>query len=149
MIVSGNIIVEGDFYMRDGIPAGVATILPGMLVEYYLDGGVLKVRPHSNAANYHTLLVALSVPERNWGIDRAYAIGENVPVAGLRALTRWQALVPTAITVVTGAPLQSNGDGLLKLATAVTAAAGLARYIACEGVGLTSGTTRVEAMCIG
>lgn len=135
---------EGAATHINNIKAG-AVITPGMLIETYDDNGVTKWRPHSGAAEMAPVTVALEQLMLNLGVDDNYEVGDLVQAASLRHGSMWWALVPSGQDIANQEFLQSNGDGLLRSASATTAAAGVARFKAHEGLGAVTVRTRVRA----
>lgn len=126
-------------------PLGVAAT-PGMLAEYYSNGGVFSLRPHSSATLIPTMAVFLPQTIHNKGIDDVIPIGDYPTVEFLEVGDVFFGLIPSGQDIVMGDYLQSNGDGKLKEATASTADAGLARF-QCVDVspGAVTADTRVRA----
>lgn len=135
---------EGAATYVNNIKAG-AEITPGMLIETYNDGGVTKWRAHSGAAEVGSVAVALEQLMMNLGVDDVYAVDDLVLAAVLRPGSMWWALVPSGADIANQDFLQSNGDGLLKEATATTAAAGVARFKSHDQLGAVTVRTRVRA----
>lgn len=125
-----------------------AAITPGMLVEIFDDAGNPKFRPNSAAAGQAALSVALERDELNDTIDTAYAIGDAVKVGYLAPGSTFLGLLPSGQDIAAGDPLQSNGDGKLKVATATTAAANVFRFQALDSPGAVVVDTRVRVQVI-
>lgn len=137
-----------DDWIVNDIPAGVA-ITPGMLIERYLDAGVEKWRPATSAAGIQPKVVALEVPGHNLGIDDPYQVGWNVAAWYLRTGYTFYGLLPSGQNIALADYLQSNGDGMLKEATATTAAANVAHFQCIKvGPGAVTTTTRVRVEVI-
>lgn len=135
-----TIRLSGDAGFDDGslindIPAGVATIRPGMLIEMYSKSGVNAFRPNSSATNMPALLVALEQVEFNLGVDALYNTNDLVQAWNMESGNTFWGLIPSGQNIATADYLQSNGDGTLKAATAATAAANVARFQALESSG--------------
>lgn len=126
--------------------AGVA-ITPGMLVELYSDGGTLKVRPNASATEIQALSVAIEQSWQNKGVDDAYAVGDLVAFNYLAPGSVFWGLIPSGQNIAVGGLLQSNGNGMLKAATATTQDAGLGHFQALEAVNATA-TTRIRVQVI-
>lgn len=137
---------EGITYVND-IVAG-ATITPGMLIETYNDGLVTKWRPHSAAAGVASRAVALEQLMLNKGVDDNYAAGDLVQAGILKAGSMFWGLIPSGEDIANQDFLQSNGDGLMKEATASTAAAGVAHYKAHDNLGAVTANTRCRVEVI-
>lgn len=120
-------------------------ITPGQLVEQFSDGGVMKWRKNSSATNVTELAVALNQPERNDGVDTAYAAGDLVQVWKPDNGDIFWGLIPSGQDISIGDSLQSNGDGYLKEATSVAASANVALFKAQSAPGAVTVLTRVKA----
>lgn len=115
----------GEGVIVNTLAAGVA-IVPGYLIERYVDSGVDKVRPHSTAAGAAAPIFALNPSMLNADIDTAYAIGDLVEaIVASPGCTIW-ALIASGQTIVTGDFIESVGDGFVrkynagvKIATAI------------------------------
>lgn len=128
-------------------PAGVGTIVPGMLVEGYNNGGIYSWRPHSNATNVAPAFIAIDEPILNQTLTAtgpAYPVGYPVPVWPARLGDVAWMLVPSGQNVTVADGLQSNGDGKLKAATGSTAAANVQHFRALETAGAVTADTRVS-----
>lgn len=121
--------------------AGVA-ITPGMIIELYDDSNKMKWRPHASATEISTGFVALEKSIHNKTVDDAYAIGELVYAARFHPGATFWGLVPSGQNVSAGEFGQSNGNGMVKVATATTSDANLAAYQFEEALGLITATTR-------
>lgn len=113
----------------------IESITPGMLLEYHNDSGTLKWGVHDAAADVQPAAIALDQTHLNLGVDDVYAAGDLVMAGVLRKGATFWGLIPSGQNIDPGAKLQSNGDGKLKAATADTAAAGVAMYLALESSG--------------
>jgi hypothetical protein len=113
----------------------IESITPGMLLEYHNDSGTLKWGVHDAAADVQSVVVALDQTHLNKGVDDAYAAGDLVMAGALRPGAVFWGLIPSGQNISPAAKLQSNGDGKLKAATADTAAAGVAAFVALETSG--------------
>lgn len=129
-------------------PLGVAAT-PGMLAEYYNNGGVFSLRPHSSATLIPTMAVFLPQTIHNRGIDDVIAVGDYPTVEFLEVGDVFFGLIPSGQDIVMGDYLQSNGDGKLKEATSTAASAGVARF-QCVDVspGAVTADTRVRVRVI-
>ena len=137
-----------DDWIVNDVPAGVA-ITPGMLIERYLDAGVEKWRPATSAAGVQPKVVALENSEHNLGIDDDYEIGWNVKAWYLQRGYTFYGLLPSGQNIALCDYLQNNGDGMLKEATATTAAANVAHFQCIKvGPGAVTTTTRVRVEVI-
>ena len=121
--------------------AGVA-ITPGMNIERYNEGGKMKWRPHSGAAERPTRFFALEKMHFNKGVDDVYAINELVYAAEFHPGSTVWGLVPSGQDISAGDNMQSNGDGMMKQSTATTAAANVANFVSNENLGVIAATTR-------
>lgn len=129
-----TIHLGGDITRLNEHSAGVA-ITPGMLIEFYSDGTNMKLRPHASATEFPTAIFATEDVFHNKTVDDVYAIGSLVPAVQGHKGSSWWALVPSGQDIAAGALLQSNGNGMLKAATATTAAANVAHFQALESTG--------------
>src|ERR1700753_1701589 len=128
-----NIInIHGELDHIENSQVASTTIVPGMIVETSAVSGVPKWRPHSDPTRQITAAVALSQVMENKGVDFPYSTGDLVQVWYLEPGDIFWASVPSGQTVTAGDFLQSNGDGWLKAATAVTATSNLARFKSME-----------------
>jgi len=104
----------GAFIHSERLAASGSAIVPGMLVEE--TGG--EVQEHSTAADGGQKLFALPDLTNGGTIDTAYAVGGLVRYGAANAGQEAYALVAAAATAVTdGAPLESAGDGTLRVVT--------------------------------
>lgn len=129
-----TIHLGGDITRLNEYSAGVA-ITPGMLIELYDDSGKMKWRPHASATEFPTAIFATEKLIHNKTVDDVYAIGDLVAAVQGHKGSSWWALVPSGQNLVAGDLLQSNGNGMLKKATATTADANLAHFQALESTG--------------
>ena len=113
----------------------IEQITPGMLLEYHSDSGTLKWGVHDSATDIGSIVVALDQPFLNLGVDDVYAAGDLVLAGALRNGATFWGIVPSGQNIAVAAKLQSNGDGKLKVATADTAAANVAKFVALESSG--------------
>lgn len=128
-----NTVHIGGHYEKIQGPVAGVEIKPGMLVETYDDGGVEKVRPHSSATGFRTRKVAIEQLAK--GVDVVYPIGDQVNIHDYYSGGQFWGLLPSGQDIAMSEHMQSNGDGLLKQATASTADAGLAYYKSRESTG--------------
>lgn len=133
---------EGGATFVNDIVAGVAGIIPGMLIETFNEGGATKWRPHSSATIVGSVAVALEDLMMGKGVDDAYGDGDLIPAAILRHGSTFWGLLPSGQDIDNQDYLQSNGDGYLKEATANTADAGVARFKAHDQLGAITVATR-------
>lgn len=137
----------------DYMVAGSGTsIIPGHLIEMYKDtDNVLKWRPESSATTIAQCFVALDFPEMGQTVgsattvDSVYTPGDIVHAWGMPLAAGWWGLVASGQTINVGDMLQKAGDGTLKAATASTAAANVAHFIAEETIGAVTVLTRCKA----
>ena len=113
----------------------IESITPGMLLEYHNDSGTLKWGVHDAAADQGSVVVALDQTLLNLGVDDAYAAGDLVMAGALRPGATFWGIIPSGQNISPAGKLQSNGDGKLKAATADTADANVARFVALESSG--------------
>lgn len=144
LLSGGGPGAEGAATYVNNIKAG-AEITPGMVIETYDDAGVTKWRPHSAAAGMQSVVVALEQLMMNLGVDDVYAVDDLVQAAVLRPGSMFWGLIPSGQDIANQDFMQSNGDGLLKEATATTAAAGVARFKSHDQLGAVTVRTRVRA----
>lgn len=127
--------------------AGVE-ITPGMQIEFYDDGGKMKLRPVASATDVAAPIFALEKTLHNKTVDDTYAVDELVLAAEFhKGATAW-ALVPSGQTIIASDYMQPNGDGKLKKATATTADANLARLQAIEALGAVTEDTRCKVQVL-
>lgn len=144
-----NTIHLGGQIDRIGEYVASTAITPGMLVERFRDSdGKSKWRPHSTAADQQQAFVALESLMTNRGVDDAYAADDILTVAAYNRGGTFWGIIPSGQNIVTGAPLQSNGDGRLKAAAATTAAANVFRFKALDSPGAVTADTRVRVEVI-
>jgi len=137
----------------DYMVAGSGTsIIPGHLIEMYKDtDNVLKWRPNSSATAMPQMAVALDFPEMGQtvgsatSVDTPYTPGDIVHAWGMPSFAGFWGLVASGQTVNNGDPLQSAGDGTLKIATSTAASAGVYRFISEETIGAVTVLTRCKA----
>lgn len=135
-----TIHLGGDITKLNEWIAGVQ-ITPGMLIEFY-DNGTMMLRPHASATEIPGSTFALEKIIHNKTVDDVYPSGELVYAATFHRGSSVWALIPSGQNISAGELLQSNGNGMLKSATATTAAAGLAKFQALEDLGAITVTTR-------
>lgn len=116
--------------------ATLISATPGMLAEYVNDSGVLKWRPHASADAVIQTAFYLEQGEWNLGLSATYAINDIAKVGIMKPGSVVWSLCVTAITIVPGSILQSNGNGRLKLV-----ATGIGGFRALEGIVTNSGVT--------
>lgn len=142
-----TIYLGGDITKLNEWSLGVAGT-PGMVLEFYTDGTVRKLRPHSVAGDIQTAIILLEKSLHNKGIDDTYAIGELAYAAELQAGAIFYGIAVSGQNIQSGEYLQSNGDGKLKVATATTAAANVAKFQAEETIGLIAADTRIRVSVV-
>lgn len=122
---------------------------PGHLAEMFNDSGVLKWRKNTSDVNQPTLAVYLEQEELNKGVDDNYVANSLAKVWFMCPGNVFWALVPSGQNIAYGDYLQSNGDGTLKEATDVTAAANVARFQSLDNLGEITALTRcrVQVIC--
>jgi hypothetical protein len=122
---------------------------PGHFVELYLAAGnVVAWRRHSDAARQLSSFILVEQDIQNLGVDAPYNSGDNAIVAAIKpGMTLWP-IIPSGQTINGADFLQSNGDGRLKEASAVTAAANVARLQALETLGVVTTDTRCRVQVI-
>jgi hypothetical protein len=121
---------------------------PGMVLEFYTDGTVTKLRPHSSADEVQTAIVLLEKTLHNEGITGTYAIGELAYAAHFHPGSSFYGIAVSGQNIQAGEYLQSNGDGKLKVATATTATAGLAKFQSQDNLGLIATDTRIRVSVV-
>lgn len=131
--------------------AGVE-ITPGMQIELYTDTSTtpdtMRWRPHSSDVGKASNTFALEKMIHNKTVDDVYAVNELVIAAKFLPGSSVWALVPSGQDITAGEDLMSNGDGLLKTATASTADANVAAQKALETLGAVTATTRLRAQIL-
>lgn len=117
---------------------------PGHFVEKFNSSGTLAWRKVTSATNMPSKFILLEDDLHNKTLDTAYTSGDFPAVACLDVgMTVW-ALVPSGQDITNGDFCQQNGDGTIKEATAVTAAANVAHYQALETLGAVTELTRLR-----
>ena len=107
-------------------------------------GTINRLRPHATAGAGGPKLVAVEHSMANRGVNDNYAVGDLVEAIACVGGTSVWAWIPIGANIAFGALLESNGDGMLKVA-----AAGVALFTALEALNNTSGVPariRVEAL---
>lgn len=116
--------------------------LPGHFVEMFVSGGKPAWRKVSSASNMPSKHILLEEDYRNNTLSTPYTSGTPAMVAVLEGgMTVW-ALIPSGENITACDYLQQNGDGNLKEATAITAAANVAHYQSLETLGALTVLTR-------
>ena len=120
-----TIHLGGDMVEVGDLAAG-AVITPGMLIERYNSSGTALWRHHSTASVATAPAFALNQSMLNKGVNDTYGVGDLVQAAiGSPGSTFW-ARIASGQNIVTGAKLESAGDGTLKVyATGVPLATAL------------------------
>lgn len=107
---------RGEFIGQEALSAAASAILPGHLIEVLSAG---TVQEHSTAAANAAKTFALANTANGGTIDDAYAVGETVLFGTAQSGQLVNALLAAAAVAVTkGAPLESAGDGTLRVLTA-------------------------------
>ena len=88
-------------------------ITPGMLVERFNSGGVIRFKK-STRTDLRNSLYALDMPMQNKGIDDASAANDLIEVVDARSGDTIYALVASGASLVAGARLTDAGNGFLK-----------------------------------
>ncbi len=118
--------------------------LPGHFVEKFNSSGTLAWRKVTSATNMQSKFILLEDDLHNKTLDTAYTSGDFPPVACLDVgMTVW-ALVASGQDLTNGDFCQQAGNGTIKEATAVTAAANVAHYQALETLGAVTELTRLR-----
>ncbi len=131
-------------YIIDKWPVIDTGAKPGHFVEKFNSGGTLAWRKVTSATNIPSKYILLEDDLHNKGLDDAYNSGDFPAVACLEVGMVVWALLPSGQDVTNGDYLQQNGDGTVKEATAVTAAANVAHYQALETLGAVTELTRLR-----
>lgn len=119
---AGDIIEVGDIAVS-------ATTTPGMLVELFNNGGIIRYRPATSNGLAGPAAVALDQPELNKGVDDTYAANDLARVAILKPGQQAWMLLASGQVIAAGDLLGDNGSsvvGTLKGSPTV------ARFIALE-----------------
>lgn len=133
-------------------PTGTA-IIPGMFIELANFSGTLKYQPVASATNVASAVIAeeqieLSIPNGlltgTTSCDTPYLAGSLVKAWTMRPGDEAWALVGSGVDITIGDRMQQAGGGLLKEATADTAAAGVAQFRALETLGAVNVLTRLR-----
>jgi len=128
---------------------GATPITPGDLIELVLENGARKWRPHNSATAIRSVTVALELTMQNKTINDAYTENQLVEACTLTSGCKFYGRVPSGANISLSDYLQSNGNGMMKEATASTAAAGVAFAIAGDDApGAVIVTTRLIAEVI-
>lgn len=120
-----------------------AVLTPGMILETYDDAGTTKLRPHSSATNLRSVTICLERVMLGEGIDDTIPVGDLVEDLICYPGTTFYGLIPSGADISNEELLQSNGDGMLKSATASTAAANVAWFKSKSAPGAVTQTTRI------
>ena len=116
---------QGQFIHSEAITAAASAVVPGMLVEETTAG---TLQEHSTAAGNAQKLFALANLTNAGTIDTAYAVGATARYGAAHSGQEANALLAAAATAVTrGAPLESAGDGTLRVQGASAATSQLQR----------------------
>lgn len=93
--------------------ATAEAITPGMCVELYNNGGIIRYRKASAALA--GALIATEASMLNKGVDDAYAAGDLIEVSALKkGATAW-ALIASGQNIAAGNQLEHAGDGTLRI----------------------------------
>ena len=107
---------QGQFIHSEAIAAAASAVVPGMLVEETTAG---ELQEHSVAAGNAQKLFALANLTNAGTIDTVYPVGATARYGAAHSGQEANALLAAAATAVTrGAPLESAGDGTLRVQTA-------------------------------
>jgi len=136
----------GSFIHSEAASAAGSAIVPGMLIEELAAG---TVQEHSTAAGNAQKLFALSDLSNAGDIDTAYAAGALVRYGAAHSGQEVYALLAAnAAAIVKGDPLESDGDGTLRVQTTAAATADTERDsvvgYALEAVDNSAGGTTVR-----
>lgn len=117
-----TIFLGGDKTIVNDLACAVA-VTPGMLVERFNNGGIIRWRPATTNGLATPPAVALEHAMANKGVDDAYAINDLVEVAILhKGAAAWM-LLASGQVIVAGDLLGDNGSavaGTLKKTPTVT-----------------------------
>lgn len=142
-----TVYLAGPITRVDEFPAGEA-ITPGHLIELYDDSGTMKWRKHATSTEQVTLAVALEQGHFNLGVDDAYAAGDQVVAGILCPGSTFWGLIASGQDISSAELMQSAGAGLLKAATATTAAANVAKFQSLDNPGAVTELTRLRVQVI-
>lgn len=123
---------------------GVADIVPGTIVERYLDTGVLKYQPLSSAVNTYSVEVAMEDTLNNKNYTENWGLDELLHTRTYHSAGEFWAVVETGQTVEPGTLLKANvGGKLVNLGAGdELASANLAKFQAKDSLGTTTADTR-------
>lgn len=120
--MANTIILKGNGIQKEAKAAAGSAIMPGHLLER---ASATEVQEHSTLGGNAQRFFAKENEVIGREITVAYAAGDNVIFEACYPGMEVNALLPAAAAAVTvGAPLESNGDGTLKLHTPPSDAAG-------------------------
>lgn len=102
---------QGAFIHNEALADSGSAIVPGMLVEETATG----VQEHSTAASNAQKLFALSNLSNASDIDTVYAVGESVRYGAAHSGQQAFGLVGVVPAITKGDPLESAGNGTLRL----------------------------------
>lgn len=149
-LVPGTVLLSGrdDVTIINDIPIVDTGALPGHFVEMFVSGGKSAWRKVSSAVNMPSKHILLEEDFKNRTLSTPYDSGTAAMVAVLEVgMTVW-ALLPSGQDITVADYLQQNGDGNLKEATSITAAANVAHYRALETLGAINALTRCRVAVV-
>jgi hypothetical protein len=139
-----TIFLGGDRTIINDLACSIA-VTPGMLVERFNNGGIIRWRPSTTAGLAGQAAIAVDHLMANKGVNDNYAIGDLVEVSVLhKGATAW-AFIASGQNVNAGDLLGDNGSvvpGTLKTSPTV------ARFIALENKPTVSVLTRIRVEAI-
>lgn len=110
---SPNTIHLGGTFDEIGDIAASETITPGMGVELFNSGGVIRMRKATAALAGG--LVALNQSMLNKGVDDTYAANDLMQVAAAHIGSTWWMLIASGQNIAAGNQLEHAGDGTLRI----------------------------------
>jgi len=117
-VIQGLGGINGEPVNNEALAAAATVIKPGHLVEEVL----ATVQEHSTAAANAQKLVALTDTPVGGTIDDVYVVGATVRYGAFHAgQIGFLRLAASATAVIVGTPLQSAGDGTVRIQTTDTA----------------------------
>jgi len=108
-----SITVKDFTHIHVELPA-YSAIRPGDLVEYYVDSGTLKLKPHATAGGSAIARFAREDDLQGNSVDDNYAADDEVMANVYRAGDQIHAWLADNEDVSLGDFLESNGDGCLR-----------------------------------
>lgn len=104
---------------NEALSAAGSAIVPGDLIEEIAAG---TVQEHSTAAGNAQRLIALTNISNGGDVDQAYAVGETVRYGAFhQGQEVFMRLAAAATAVIIGTPLESAGNGTVRIQTTDTA----------------------------